>query len=98
MGLVYELVNVGVSQGYLVTSPATGMNILFDHRWKFNGNLKKPTFYPSMLVTYPKENPETGHVREHFFVQDGRILYLSDCNHDMAGKSVDMIECIFEEI
>lgn len=97
MGKVFEVIQDGVHQGYIVTSPATGQNILFDKRWKFNGDFEKPTFSPSMLIQYPEENPETGHVREHFFVRDGTIRYLSDCHHDMAGKTVDMIECSWGE-
>lgn len=94
---VLELIEEGVHQGYMVTSPATGMNVLFDKRWSFNGDFERPTFWPSMLMTYPKENEETGHVREHFFVTDGYIHYLSDCHHEMAGKTVEMIDCTFGE-
>lgn len=92
---VFELRENELHRGYIVTSPATGQNILFDDRWKFNGDFEKPTFRPSMLVEYPVENKESGHVREHFFVTDGRIEYLQDCHHDYAGKTVDMIECTF---
>lgn len=80
-------------EGYVITSPATGQNIVFDNRWSFNGDFEKPTFRPSMLIQYPVENPETGHVREHFFVTDGKIQYLRDCNHDMKGKTVELPEC-----
>lgn len=92
---VIELKGNGAHQGYMVTSPATGQNVLFDKRWSFNGDFEKPTFRPSMLMEYPVENPETGHVREHFFVTDGKIEYLNDCHHECAGKTVEMIDCIF---
>lgn len=82
---------------YVITSPATGQNILFDERWDFNGDFERPTFRPSMLIQYPRENPETGHVREHFFVTDGKIRYLQDCNHNMRGQIVDMIDCKWHE-
>lgn len=94
---VFELVQDGVLQGYMITSPATDQDILFDKRWYFNGDFENPTFSPSMLVTYPEENKETGHVREHFFVRNGKIEYLQDCHHDMAGKKVDMIDCKWGE-
>ena len=81
------------SKKYVTTSPATGQYIVFDERWDFNGDFEKPTFRPSMLMQYPAENPETGHVREHFFVTDGKIQYLSDCHHSLAGKTVEMIDC-----
>ena len=54
---VLELIEKGVHQGYMVTSPATGMNVLFDKRWSFNGDFDNPTFRPSMLMQYPVENP-----------------------------------------
>lgn len=95
---VLELIEKGVHQGYMVTSPATGMNVLFDKRWSFNGDFDNPTFRPSMLMQYPVENPETGHVREHFFVIDGKIQYLTDCHHDMAGKTVDMVDCTWGDL
>jgi hypothetical protein len=31
--------------------------------------------------------------RNHFFVTNGKIQYLSDCDHKMAGKTVDMVDC-----
>lgn len=95
---VLELIEKGVHQGYMVTSPATGMNVLFDKRWSFNGDFDNPTFRPSMLMQYPVENPETGHVREHFFVIDGKIQYLTDYHHDMAGKTVDMVDCTWGDL
>ncbi|MCD8356604.1 MAG: hypothetical protein LUE11_08545 [Clostridia bacterium] len=97
MNKVFDLIEDGVHQGYIITSPVTDQDILFDNRWSFNGDFENPTFSPSMLQTYPAENPETGHVREHFFVSNGKIQYLPDCHHDMAGKTVDMITCKWPE-
>lgn len=98
MSKVFELVQDGVHQGYIITSPETDQDILFDSRWYFNGDFERPTFSPSMLIQYgDNENPETGHVREHFFVRDGKIEYLPDCHHDMKGKTVDMIDCKWGE-
>lgn len=94
MSKVFDLVEDGVHQGYLITSPATDIDIMFDERWQFNGNFEKPSFYPSMLMEYPVEN---GTVREHFFVREGKIMYLRDCSHEMAGKTVDMIDCRWGE-
>ena len=43
---------------------------------------------PSPLVN--KE--EAGdHPRCHIFIRDGRIQYLNDCTHALAGQTVDMI-------
>lgn len=85
--------------GYLVKSPATGELVLFYTNrkyspsvWNFNEDMENPTFSPSMLMY-----PNNIRVREHFFVRDGKIQYLSDCNHTMAGKTVDMVD-VDEEV
>ena len=90
-----KVVHVLTPEGdkYMITSPATGQYVIFDKRWTFNGDMDKPTFRPSMLMTYPTENKELGLVGDHFFVTDGKIQYLNDCHHEMAGKTVDMIDC-----
>lgn len=99
MAKVEKIEHNGELHGYMITSPATGQNILFDKRWTFNGDMENPTFRPSMLINYDMcENPEIGLVREHFFVTNGKIQYLADCHHNMAGKTVDMIECTWGEL
>lgn len=63
--------------------------------WGWNGDITKPTFTPSVLVTYDGADagqdgapPKTC----HSFVTDGRIQYLSDCTHALAGQTVDLPE------
>ena len=51
-------------------------------RWAFNDNFEKPTFSPSLL--YP-----TKAIRCHLFMRDGKIQYLSDCGHKLAGQTID---------
>jgi hypothetical protein len=48
--------------------------------WKFNGNMEAPTFSPS--VNYPNWC--------HFFVEAGKIRFLDDCHHALAGKTVEI--------
>lgn len=57
-------------------------------RWSFNGDFDKPTFSPSLL--YPRR--DGGQKQCHLFVKNGRIEYLSDCDHELAGKTIDMVE------
>lgn len=90
----------GKTVGYLVRSPATGEQVLFctDPEyspcvWTFNGDMDRPTFSPSMLLY-----PNAIHGREHFFVRDGKIEYLQDCDHPMAGMTVDMVDVDGEEV
>lgn len=62
-------------------------------RWGYNGNPDAPTFTPSVLVTY--NGPDAGvdgapQAVCHSFVTDGRIQFLSDCTHALAGQTVDL--------
>jgi len=52
-------------------------------RWVFNGDLEKPTFTPSVRVRWPGGCC-------HYFITDGQIIYLSDCTHSLAGKTVPL--------
>jgi len=52
--------------------------------WEFNGDLLTPTFKPSLRIT--------SSVNCHLFMTDGRIQYLDDCSHDLAGQTIDLPE------
>lgn len=81
--------------------------------WTWNGSVTRPTFSPSILVTYDhmseagrersrafhdehgrypthEENPYDVHDVCHSFVTDGRIQFLGDCTHKLAGQTVDL--------
>lgn len=53
--------------------------------WDFNGSRSMPTFYPSMRVT-------TTYGQCHFFVTDGSIAFELDSTHELAGKTVMLME------
>ena len=59
--------------------------------WQFNGDEEKPTFKPSVLSTWT-EGEQKIPKRCHIFVTDGKIQYLNDCTHELAGKTVDLID------
>lgn len=66
-------------------------------RWGFNGNVDAPTFTPSVLVqTGSAVDPsiiwEDGDPPRicHTFITDGKIQFLSDCDHALAGQTVDI--------
>ena len=50
--------------------------------WSFNGDMEKPTVRASLLVK--------GQFTCHSFITDGKIEYLGDCTHNLAGKTVEM--------
>ncbi|MCK4883540.1 MAG: hypothetical protein KAS30_01590 [Candidatus Diapherotrites archaeon] len=53
--------------------------------WSWNGDVTKPTFKPSILTTCSK-------YRCHSFVTDGKIKFLSDCSHEFAGQTVELLD------
>jgi hypothetical protein len=57
--------------------------------WKFNGNVEKPTFEPSMLVTWQEGEERKQHVC-HSFVRDGQIQFLADCTHKLAAQTLNL--------
>jgi hypothetical protein len=63
--------------------------------WSFDGNAEKPTFSPSVLSSIPARVDSLGvsHPQKtlcHLFVRCGRIEFLSDCAHELAGQTVDL--------
>lgn len=62
-----------------------------DKRWTFNGDVVRPTFSPSLLIqgVVDAESDPTP-TRCHVFISDGRIQFLADCTHALAGQTVDM--------
>jgi hypothetical protein len=53
---------------------------------KFNGDLDKPTFSPSLLQNFSPERIC------HSFIADGRIQFLGDCWHQLKGQTVELPE------
>jgi hypothetical protein len=55
--------------------------------WNWNGSLEKPTITPSILVS----TPVAGKMNIcHLFITDGKIQYLGDCTHKLAGQTIEM--------
>lgn len=62
-----------------------------DPRWTVTGTAARPTVQASVLVRSPGKGADKNReVRCHLFVEDGRIRFLDDCSHPLAGKTVDM--------
>lgn len=67
------------------------------NRWKLSGTPDAPTITPSINTVinpsdHPHYNPEVKTSRCHILVQDGKIHYLDDCTHALAGKTIDLPE------
>jgi|SRR5215469_1388738 len=52
--------------------------------WGFNEDTARPKFWPSLRYSSGNQC--------HLYVSDGKIHYCSDCLHDYAGRTVDMVE------
>jgi len=52
--------------------------------WTWDGNLEKPTFNPSLLVTLREG------VTCHSFIVAGNWQFLPDCWHPLAGQTVPL--------
>lgn len=62
--------------------------------WNWNGSLESPTFTPSILVTYNGADAGVDGAPPkicHSYVVDGKIQFLTDCTHSLAGQTVDLI-------
>lgn len=56
--------------------------------WQWNGSFEKPTVKPSIFVNRGQSNPTAPAC--HSFVTDGRIQFLSDSTHALAGKTIEL--------
>ncbi len=78
--------------------------------WTFNGDGDRPTFSPSVLVkgTVPITDEEHATIMAggiidpkplvcHSFVTGGRIKFLADSSHDLAGQTVDLLDLSVNE-
>lgn len=76
----------GCKSQHLVWTKNEGYN----HQiWEYNGDLERPTVTPSLLLTAPY--PEGMRVC-HSLITDGKIQFLSDCTHELAGQTVELPE------
>lgn len=53
--------------------------------WTWNGSKDKPTLRPSIKTT-------DGITVCHSWITDGRVIYLKDSTHKMAGQTLDLLD------
>lgn len=59
--------------------------------WTWNGDEAAPTVSPSILVTSP-ETPHRWARRCHSFLEAGRLRFLADSAHALAGATAEPAE------
>ena len=57
--------------------------------WDFNGDHDKPTFDPSLKVR-GYCGPEMPNGVCHSWIKNGKIIFLPDSTHELAGQTVDL--------
>ena len=87
MGMSYMFHCPGCKMSHILNTEKTNSN---NSCWKFNNDLEKPTFNPSLLVTCPKFGKSETDRRCHSFVRDGKIEFLNDCTHELKGQTVEL--------
>lgn len=55
--------------------------------WKWNGSLEAPTVEPSIMVNASKRGD---YPLCHSFVREGKIEFLPDCTHSLAGQTLPL--------
>lgn len=60
--------------------------------WRFDGNEDAPTFWDSYLSYYTHPETKKRVTLCHLHLKAGRISYLNDCPHRMAGQTIDLPE------
>lgn len=60
-------------------------------KWTWNGDMVRPTFTPSLVVVleYPQGHGRAPLTKRcHSYITDGKIQFLSDSSHALAGQTV----------
>lgn len=62
--------------------------------WEWNEDTERPTLKPSIRCRYTWKEGEPGEEKRqcHSYVTDGKIQFLSDSTHSLAGQTVDLLD------
>lgn len=55
-------------------------------QWEWDGDIESPTLSPSILTR------TSGDTICHSYIRGGRIEFLGDCTHSLAGQTVDLLD------
>lgn len=53
--------------------------------WTWNGNIDLPTLKPSIKSTNGKDIT-------HCWLNDGKVIFLEDCSHELKGQTLDLLD------
>lgn len=64
-------------------------------RWKWNEDRERPTFSPAVSVRFMRGR-RMRVVTCHVNVVDGRLMFMPDCSHALAGQSIEMTPFLWD--
>ena len=105
MALISKILRNAVDNGLLWHCPGCKCPHMIHHgagiasvpRWTWNGDVDRPTFSPSVLVTWREPSDVESEFDDptkdvaktcHSYVTDGQMVFLTDCTHALAGQTV----------
>lgn len=71
--------------------PGCGCCHYVNASWTRSGSDDAPTISPSILVR-GHDNDTGKDTRCHLFVKAGQLVFLADSTHELAGKTVPMVD------
>lgn len=67
-----------------------GVPVVGGRAWGWNQSLENPTLTPSVLIFEHERHEAPNQPRCHCFIRDGKIEFLTDCTHELAGQTLEM--------
>ena len=61
-------------------------------KWRFSGNIKSPSFSPSLVMTWTRTIDEVVVRKCHLSIKNGIITYHGDCSHECKNKTMPMVK------
>lgn len=82
---------------HFINDELTDIEARVNGTWTFNGDFDNPTIRASVLTRSYRKNTDTLKYdieidRCHSFITDGKIEFLGDCHHSLAGQTVELPE------
>ena len=61
-------------------------------RWNWNGSEESPTLSPSVRHYYHHPTTRVETTTCHYHLRNGKIEFCNDCQHDLKGQTVELLE------
>lgn len=91
-----QIKQMGGRTYYYLWCPGCNDLHMITDAWQYDGNREQPTFEPSILSkshgTLDGQHAYTVTPNCHSFVRNGQWQFLQDCDHELKGQTVDMVD------